>query len=533
MNELMSMPFPNFVAVLISILIFSIVLIFKKPISDRIKGLTKISHGKGKSKTKAEFNQSNSTGTKEVVQGYSSTKTVESDESINIENEQNKGDRDWLSDVITKFNKKEPNKAEDIFNKYLKNEKDSAKRDNAKLIYLYHKFNYEKDNSVINEIEELIRTTTLDDNFKFRAFLELSFCYNISMQNEKRVNLWRTAITKIKDHELLTSATIQLSGALNKEDKSLEARQLLIDRLSKVNQEKEKSDLYYGLSRIESSLGHDSIAIYCKNKSLEYDPTNKDKLFRSAYEASNKDIDEVSISNYVKLINIDGNNSMALNNLGVVVKESGLEIQAINNYKKASNHNNTLAMSNQGYMLLNAGFADEAEKIANEAISLDDTHENVHNLIVKIKNERTKQQEEWNKITKKALKQQKVMQEYIEQYYLGDSNSLEGDWLVNDSTSVNLTIHDDSFKISWSKKDGTHIIELNGKVSGSTFNGVYEEENKNDTSYVVSILSSLPKSIPCIGYLSENKNSINVVSTNLKEDFSLRLFKGTNLKQES
>jgi tetratricopeptide (TPR) repeat protein len=437
-----------------------------------------------------------------------------------------KKEESWLPDMHKAFEEGRIEDAEVAFKKYALDEKDEVKVEENRAFYLYLRFEKGQDNSAIDELEKLSRTGKTEDS-RFNTLLWLSVCLNDSMQIHKEIQLWRSTVEETKSVFLKTRAIVNLAYALNRDDSSVEAKKLLTDRLIAVMEDAQKALLYEALSKVEDTLGNKSLSVFCKDKSLEFDSNNRGELFNSAYAASDEDIDEISISNYIKLIRIDGNNSTALNNLGVRAQEAGLKIKAIDQYKKSSTHKNTLAMANQGYSLLGAGFTDEAEEIAKKALKQDEPHQNVHSLLAEINERKEKQNKDWEELSQKALSRQKIIREYTEQFYLGNPKLLEGNWNASGTYPMTIKIENDLLKASWVEAvgalgGGTYTVELTGKVSGSTFDGAYaRKRNEGSPSTLLGLSGNTNQA--CIGYFSEKDREIKLVSKKLKDNFSLCL----------
>ncbi len=416
--------------------------------------------------------------------------------------------------------------AEAAFKKYALEEKDEVELEENKAFYLFLRFTKGKDNSAIDDLEELVRTAKTEAS-KLNSLTWLSFCLSDSMQHKKRVKLWEKAVAEIESQPLVTKAILCLAYALNKENQSGKARKLLIDRLSKIEENEQKGKIFEALSNIEESLGNKTVSVYCKDKSLEFDPNNRDELFNSAYSASNKGVDDISISNYLLLIRIDSENSIALNNLGVRAQEAGLKIKAIENYKKAASHENTLAMANQGNLLLGAGFTEEAEKIANKALELEDTHKNVYSLITAINEKKKEQGIKWDKLSEKSLNRQKLIRSYIEQYYLGNHKELEGEWFAKGSFLTKITINNEKLEASWDEPASAlggsiYTAKLTGSVSGSSFSGQYIRKINGDSPNTFTVLGG-NTSNTCIGFISDDGDKLTLIAPKVNDDFSLFL----------
>ena len=508
-----------------SILLLVLLIICKDAISSLISRLTSFSFKKGDSELGLNAaTPTNDNEEKEVGLTNAYEKPVEHSEESEIEDKIKEGD--WFSEMCSAFESGQVEVAETIFRKYEMYEKDEIEREKNRAIYLFLRFEKEKDNSAIDDLEELAHTAKTEAS-KLNILTWLSFCLSESMQNRREIAIWKKAIKEFKSQSLITEAVVHLAYSLNNDNKSSEARKLLADRLPQIKENELKSTVFEALSKIEESLGNKTVSIYCKDKSLEYDPNNRDELFSSAYAASNEGIDDISISNYLKLIGIDRDNYGALNNLGLKAQEAGIEIKAIENYKKAADLKNTLAMANQGYLLLGAGFTEEAEEIANKALELEDTHISVHSLIADIGKKKEKQKNEWNKLSEKSLNRQKLIRIYTEQYYLGNSKMLEGEWLANDLFLTNIEIHNDKLEASWEEtasllSGSTYTAKLSGSISGSTFSGQYARKKSGGVQTALLDLAGYTSN-NCIGFVSDDGDKLTLIARKMNDDFSLCL----------
>lgn len=506
----------------ITIVVLFVLFICRNSISIFISRLTSLTYKNGKSELGMEAAiPAEKNGIKRELR-TEDEKPPSDDKEAEIE----KKEREWLPDMYQAFDEGRIEDAEAAFKRYALDEADEVKLEENKAFYLYLKFEKGQDNSAIDELKKLSQKATSESS-KFHTLMWLSFCFRACMQYHKETEMWRATLAETKSESLKTTAIVNIASSLNKEESSDEARMLLTDRLIKVEDDKQRALLYEALSGVEESLGNKSMAIYCEDKALEFIPHNRAELFNSAYAASEEDIDEISISNYIKLIRIDENNSIALNNLGVRAQEADLKIKAVDQYKKSSEHNNTLSMANQGYLLLDAGFADEAENIAKDALKESNPHQNIHSLLAEINTRKENQKNNWENLAKKSLDRQKEIREYTMQYYLGSSKLLDGEWYANGTYPLTIKIDNGLIKAIWTEAsvalDGiAYTVELVGKVSGSTIDGIYTRK-RNDGSPNTLLGLSVNKNQQCIGYFREDEKEIKLISKKLKDDFSLCL----------
>lgn len=306
---------------------------------------------------------------------------------------------------------------------------------------------------------------------------------------------------------------------------------MLTSRLNAISTQEEKSKIFAALSQVEKSLDNNKLSIYCKDKSLEFDPNNRDELFNAAYQASEENVDEISISNYITLLRIDRDNSIALNNLGVRAQEAKLMIKAVEKYKESSSYNNTLSMANQGYQLLNAGFVEEAETIARKAVQMEAPHENVYSLLSRISELQKEQDSKWKDLIDKSIARQKFIRNYTEAYYVGMLNNFDGSWDTGNGNIVSITISDDKLQVSWQESIGAltkvlYKVEISGKIAKSSFQGRYKKTKESGQEYAGLLGLSSNKDIACIGILSDDGSTICLVAEDYKNDFSMVLKRG-------
>ena len=439
-------------------------------------------------------------------------------------------EQNWWPKTTTAFDEGRVDDAKDIFNDYAFKEQDSLKLQWNKTLFLYLLFTEGKDNSAIEQLENLANAST-NDKSKYKTLKWLSFCLRDGSQTDKEIEIWRKSINSFRSGNIITNASVDLAYALDRAGNVREAKDLLVSRLESVSTSEEKAKIYSALSQIEKSLGNNRLAIYCKDKSLELDPNNRDELFNAAYNASKEGVDDLSISNYITLLRIDENNSIALNNLGVQAKEADLQLKAVEKYKKASSYDNTLAMANQGFLLVNSGFLEEAEVIAKKALQMENPHENVHLLFTRISKLKKEQDEKWDKLISKSMERQKFIRNYTHAYYEGDNKNFDGDWETGNGNTITINVKEDELDATWQEHSGIlssekYNVTLTGKVNNSAFLGQYKKIKESEQSRRTTLLGlglSSNRDIACVGILSTDGSVFTLISENHKDDFSLAL----------
>lgn len=468
---------------------------------------------------------------KTIIQKSSLPKKEESEENKEA-NKISSGGNDPLGfrKVMSSFKEGTIDEIKSEYEKYATNEKDSDKLAKNKHVYLYFLFAEKQYNQGIKELESLVEAHDKEE-IKFNACQWLDLAYKDLSKNDLRIKLWKKAIISFTNSLIKTKSIINLAEALNKDKSSPEARNILTDRLNELNTEEEKALIFKSLFQIEESLGNNELAFYCKDKSLEYDMTNLDELFDTAYKASeeNKErLEYLSIINYRRLLDLNPKHDGGLNNFGVKASEKGLNIVAVKNYEKAEKEKNTLAMANRANLLLNAGFVNEAKIIANKALEFDNPHKNIYTLLSTIESLEEEETKKWEKIQQQAEAFQNYVRKYVSAYYLKSSNELSGSWKsINALTDIQIVISDDILKTSWIKTinniDYTHTLK--GIFTNSSFEGLYKVSSEKEETSLALLALNKNKSISVLGYYQKNNRTLFIFENDYTSSFSLTLIR--------
>lgn len=430
-----------------------------------------------------------------------------------IESEESKEEKNYLASMLIAFEEDRSDEAKRIFEQWRDEENDIEMQEKIEALFLSESYTKIYDDSALEKLKELARNSEYEE-VKYYVLLCLSVCFWHCGQIEKVISLWQDSFGEFKNDEYITDAIVELSKAFNENGETDKAKSILVNRFRETISDEEGGLIFRALSDVEKSLNNQVMSVYCKDKYAEFFPTDSDNLFSVAYQAGEAGITHLQIANYQLLLKMDPKSGSALNNVGVIASKKGYNIIAIEKYKEAAKYNETLAMSNQGHALLDAGFIEEAESVAKKAMALEDVHENIHGLLSKIPQRKQQQNREWSNFTDEGSKFQKIIRQYTAAYYQNYSD-FNGEWKTESGELVNITHTDDRIQCSWLAHKDEESIE--GTVSGASCMVQYRKERKNGRR-----LSSLyDKSIKCFGFLSENNDKLDLFSENTEDNFKL------------
>ncbi|WP_220771184.1 lipopolysaccharide assembly protein LapB, partial [Shewanella sp. MBTL60-007] len=420
----------------------------------------------------------------------------------------------WHLNVSQALNNRDLGEALEIFKAYELNSTDAGTVEKDKAFFYLELFEQGFTSHAIDGLLELIRVSKKAS--KYDAYMWLSYIYVEMRLFDKAESLWNEAIDFFCEDSELTSAIVELAGVLVKNNKFTECHALLINHFKEVVDDKSKSEIYKALANLEKAKGNLIYSVFCEDKALEYN-FDSSLLFDSAYEAAENNINALSISNYESLLKVEPKHGSAINNLGVLAKQENMDIIAVDCYRKGSDFNITLSMANQGQMLLEAGFIQEAETIAKEALKQEEVHENVHGLLAKISAKRREQDQSWKELTSKCYELQKNIRSFTEQLYFGCNSRVLGTWR-NECGDDLFELKNDQVNIEI--KDGFRIgYRLNGFIVGSTFRGKVEIIKENSSTGQINIFDN--KIEHCFGFIDDKSDNLIIKSENFHSNFTL------------
>lgn len=456
------------------------------------------------------------------VSEESSTKPESNEEPEQLPSEEKQNH--WVDLVISALIADDLEEAKCVFKKHVNEIDDLEKSYRDKSFFLFLQFTHGNGSDVLNELEAHMNKAT-DARQKFDSLSWLSKGLAFDDQTERAKNLWLDFTKGLTDEELIVDAKIKLAQAYADNDELNKAKNTLVGALSIAINNEQKADIFVGLADVETKLGNKKEASYCLDKTTQYNPESESRLFNAAYQASESGLNDLSIVNYNVLTKRHPKNAGAWNNLGIATKQANFNIKAINSYSRAIELDDSLALTNQGYALLGAGFIEEASELAHKALTLQDPHVNVHKLISAIESKRETEHEKWREFLKKSTKKQNNYRKYIDSYYLGDKAELLGTWLNEDNIEVTLEgTNIDAQWTTYKDEEKTQVranFHLTGTVTGSTIQGRFKKTYPNEKYSYLS--SNVDVDFSCLGFVE--KGVLFLFSTKDSDDSTVKFTK--------
>lgn len=139
-------------------------------------------------------------------------------------------------------------------------------------------------------------------------------------------------------------------------------------------------DLLDALRSFAEERKNSEIQLAALERLVALRPDNTSARFSLAYKHAEIGNSDMALHHYLTIPPMERNGT-TWNNLGVEYDNFEMPAKAIDAYRTAETKEETLAMSNIGYKLLNLGFIEEARKQADKAIAIKNYHKNVPELL--------------------------------------------------------------------------------------------------------------------------------------------------------
>ncbi|EMK7711235.1 hypothetical protein V9P72_002766 [Yersinia enterocolitica] len=437
----------------------------------------------------------------------------------------------WFFEFINYVDKDEIQKAKNIFEEYKRTEKDKSKISNNTSFCLYYLYTEAGDKESLVSLKEHFERSINDDE-KLDSLIYYTKCLELTKQYSISISLLNDFIKNVNSEKHKAEAIDRMIDILIIIDKLVKAKDIVMNSISEFKENHSLYIMYKALSRIEDSLGNDELAILCLDKSLDYNPTDEDVLFQSAFKASANSLSFISISNYSTLLGLNRKNPPVLNNIGVCAEKINLKSIANDYYNEASKQSYSLSLVNRGYAMLNAGLLDKAQETANMALQMPEPHPNVHSLIKAIMDKKENESKEWDKVKLISEKEQRKIRKYIDAYVTPPKNKIQNSkWKLPSGEIVSVEVQEkNKLQIKWEEEinnsSSKYYAYLDFSISNSSVNGLFFKyiHPKQERNSLLGVNDNYIHS-DFYGYLSEDENTLIIFDKNYKKDFQLNLIR--------
>ncbi|MEO1169679.1 MAG: tetratricopeptide repeat protein [Pseudomonadota bacterium] len=292
---------------------------------------------------------------------------------------------------------------------------------------------------------------------------------------------------------LLGRAAIQFLHA----GESREAEEILDrQRQLALKDESIEIQLLHTLRTVASVLSDDDLEVEAMERLVELKPDDHHSRFSLAYKHSQLEHEALALHHYLK-IPFDERSAIAWNNLGVSFQHFSMPAKAVFAYQRAAENGETLAMSNLGYQLMNAGFVDEARQEFDRALAIEDYHKNVGEGVSILRGLPEKESEKEKETLEAAQEKIFFFRQLGKAVTKPNVREIPRAW-SGPNCDLEASIHEGEFSASgeYETKGNAlsglttktrYRLEYSGKVTGTRIDGFVERKNIDNNGTRLSL----------------------------------------------
>jgi tetratricopeptide (TPR) repeat protein len=351
-------------------------------------------------------------------------------------------------------------KAGEAFKHVQSEQDDIEKRIGNELLYFYARFR-NGDTAALQRLEALAENASSVPERASDAYLFLGLAYQLADSHQKAEAAYQSAIEKAITDSQRAQAIVNIATAQSRLGHIEEALNTIEAAIASTTDSEARAILYEGLARHYDETDQQELKALALEKALEHKPENASLRFDAARAYSASDSNALSLLHYLIILQISPQNSGALNNAGVDYDTLQMRTLAVDSYRKAYALVNTLAAANQAYLYLNAGFAEDASRLLEEAQQQDDPHPNVAAAIAAVSQKREQDEETEKSVLKKAREQRAFLSAYAERYFAPSTipTSFDGEWQSDEGFKVSISQQSETIETSWNSNSKIYTFK--------------------------------------------------------------------------
>lgn len=343
-----------------------------------------------------------------------------------------------FSSMLDAFVARDLEKASKEFARLQSAEVDAVKRLRSECLYCYFRYIWANEASALRRLEAIADTKEIRSS----ALGWIARCHEHAGAYEKAAVALRAAIeAAATEHERAThiASLSRVSLAIGNHAESIA---IASQGLRSIQDENSRGVLYRALAAAFKESGDKFSHAVALEKALEIEPEDVKLRFEAAYAQSESDLQHISIANYSVLLRQSPENSMALNNLGVAAGQLAFPIRSVEFYRSAAKHNETLAMANLAYLLLEKGFAKDAHELLVDAQRQEVIHPNVGRAFSDLAQRQEEESGRWKAVLDAGAKHGVYIQAFAEARFIPEDKSdhLLGLWAAADGQRLKIEI---------------------------------------------------------------------------------------------
>ncbi|PYS90101.1 MAG: hypothetical protein DMF64_15990 [Acidobacteria bacterium] len=341
---------------------------------------------------------------------------------------------------------------EDAFNKLHEATGDEEEKLSNQAFYYYLRYEL-SDTSALIKLQEL---ANIDKAAPYANHF-LAFCYQTAGDYYKARVFFELAAEQYgrkgstKENQRIR-CIIYAADSLFKINLRKEAYSKIMSELTKTDDQMLIADLYVGLASLYEQAGESNLRAIALEKAIEHKPNDVGLRFSAGLTYGKETATHaISMLHYKTLLQFNGKHAAALNNIGVQYERLEMLMKAAQAYKQSASLNETLAAANLANRYINAGFAEEARKLLDDAKQQQKIDPKVGEEISRLAKKEEEEAEAEKTQMNAAREQQRFFLSFAEAYFVEttDSQDFTGTWIYADGVRMTIVQTGNSIKADW------------------------------------------------------------------------------------
>lgn len=429
--------------------------------------------------------------TEEVLGEASSANTGPTDKSM----ESAKSKTSPLVEMVLAFQQGDNEAATAEYDKMQASESDPVKRVRNEGFYWNLRFEHAADGTALSRLRELA-----EQHADQRSVLLslLASCHLFVKDYKKARAGYERAMQASTDETERAHRAVSVARCDRNVGQAKRGLHHLSRLLAESSTDPTRRVLYEGIAEMEEARNEPKMRALVLDKVSEYKPIDVSARFDAAYAQAEVGFDRIAILNYHRIQSIRAKDTIALNNLAILLAQAQLPILAISNYRGASKVKDTLAMANLAFRYLEAGFEAEAKELIDAARKEDDVAPAVGTALAALAERRETEEKEYRGILESAEEEQRFLRCFVDAFYVpvNGGSVFEGEWRDSHGMTITIEQANTDIKASWvegsmehklsgqAHNRGAHVVLKRRSVQATTLLSGLSDSDANGYSYV-------------------------------------------------
>jgi tetratricopeptide (TPR) repeat protein len=332
-----------------------------------------------------------------------------------------------------------------------------------------------------------LKRMTEDPEVAGFAYRMIGICQNASERPAEAEEAFAEAVALAADDDERATAAALRAEALTTLGRDGEGIAQLTEMVAGEADSSAMQTLWEALAEAYERIGDSELKALALHEVARLVGNNASKWFDAAYAYSKADEDHFTILTihcYSIALSLKPDHQFAKNNMGAQLSGSQMPILGVDFYKEAADLGNTLAQGNMAQKYLNAGFAGDAEELLEDARKRPTPDTKIAEVTARIATKRKNEEERFAEIRDLGSRAGNFMLDYAEARN-SPTPGLSGDWKMS-GASAELDLVGKELTVKWSQGSFRKARRFTGTIAGAGVSGQFSKEGFSLSSENVS-----------------------------------------------